>query len=122
VARWRRGPRGSLRSFAERVDVEAVVQAALVRVWQVAPRVRPDGRPEPLLRLCASTISARTAGLPGQTTTTPTDSQSSGTVVVISNVISRPPRRTSRAASGSNGTFSMLSMSEGASSRSASDA
>lgn len=43
--------RGSLRSFAERVDVEAVMQEALVRVWQVAPRVTADGRPEPLLRL-----------------------------------------------------------------------
>jgi RNA polymerase sigma factor (sigma-70 family) len=43
--------RGSLRSFAERVDVEAVMQETLVRVWQVAPRVRPDGRDEPLLRL-----------------------------------------------------------------------
>ena len=43
--------RGSLRSFAERVDVEAVLQEALVRVWQVAPRVVPDGRPHALLRL-----------------------------------------------------------------------
>ena len=43
--------RGSLRSFAERVDVEAVMQETLVRVWQVAARVRPDGRDEPLLRL-----------------------------------------------------------------------
>ena len=43
--------RGSLRSFAERVDVEAVMQETLVRVWQVAPRVKPDGRSEPLLRL-----------------------------------------------------------------------
>jgi len=43
--------RGSLRSFAERVDVEAVLQEALVRVWQLAPRVVPDGRPHALLRL-----------------------------------------------------------------------
>src|SRR5262245_27629321 len=43
--------RGCLRSFAEQVDVEAVMQETLVRIWQVAPRVRPDGRPEPLLRL-----------------------------------------------------------------------
>jgi RNA polymerase sigma-70 factor (ECF subfamily) len=53
--RWLAGAedrlRGSLRSFAERVDVEAVMQEALVRIWQVAPRVKPDGRPEPLLRL-----------------------------------------------------------------------
>src|SRR5262245_30525387 len=54
-ARWLAGAedrlRGSLRSFAERVDVEAVLQEALVRVWQVAPRVVPDGRPHALLRL-----------------------------------------------------------------------
>lgn len=54
-ARWLAGAedrlRGSLRSFAERVDVEAVMQEALVRVWQVAPRVVPDGRPHALLRL-----------------------------------------------------------------------
>lgn len=43
--------RASLRSFASRVDVEAVVQEALVRVWQVAPRFVPDGRPDALLRL-----------------------------------------------------------------------
>lgn len=54
-ARWLAGAedrlRGSLRSFAERVDVEAVLQEALVRVWQLAPRVVPDGRPHALLRL-----------------------------------------------------------------------
>jgi len=54
-ARWLAGAedrlRGSLRSFAERVDVEAVLQEALVRVWQVAPRVVPDSRPHTLLRL-----------------------------------------------------------------------
>ena len=43
--------RDSLRSFASRVDVEAVLQEALVRVWQVAPRFVSDGRPDALLRL-----------------------------------------------------------------------
>jgi RNA polymerase sigma-70 factor (ECF subfamily) len=43
--------RTSLRSFATRVDVEAVLQETLLRIWQVAPRVTPDGRPNPLLRL-----------------------------------------------------------------------
>jgi DNA-directed RNA polymerase specialized sigma24 family protein len=43
--------RGSLRPFASRVDVEAVLQEALVRVWQVAPRFVPDGGPDALLRL-----------------------------------------------------------------------
>lgn len=41
----------SLRSFATVVDVEAVLQEALLRVWQVAPRFAPDGRPNGLLRL-----------------------------------------------------------------------
>jgi RNA polymerase sigma-70 factor (ECF subfamily) len=54
-ARWLAGAewrlRASLRSFAERVDTEAVLQETLLRVWQVAPRFRPDGRPDGLLRL-----------------------------------------------------------------------
>ena len=46
------GPvRASLASFARVVDVEAVVQEALLRVWQVAPRFVPDGQPNGLLRL-----------------------------------------------------------------------
>ncbi|HSD89627.1 MAG TPA: hypothetical protein VLB44_18980, partial [Kofleriaceae bacterium] len=43
--------RESLRSFAAVVDVEAVLQESLLRVWQVAPRFQPDGRPNGLLRL-----------------------------------------------------------------------
>jgi len=43
--------RASLRSFAGQVDVEAVLQEALLRVWQVAPRFEPDGRDNGLLRL-----------------------------------------------------------------------
>jgi RNA polymerase sigma-70 factor (ECF subfamily) len=54
-ARWLAGAerpvRESLRSFATVVDVEAVLQEALLRVWQVAPRFSPDGRPNGLLRL-----------------------------------------------------------------------
>lgn len=42
--------RRSLRTFAATIDTEAVLQEALLRVWQVAPRVRPDGRPNALLR------------------------------------------------------------------------
>ncbi|MEO8878358.1 MAG: hypothetical protein ABI461_22395 [Polyangiaceae bacterium] len=53
--RWLAGAeaalRASLRSFAARVDTEAVLQEALLRVWQIAPRVIPDGRPNCLLRL-----------------------------------------------------------------------
>ncbi len=43
--------RGSLRSFAAVVDVEAVLQETLLRVWQVAPRFVPDGEPDGLARL-----------------------------------------------------------------------
>ncbi|PYO56614.1 MAG: hypothetical protein DMD83_13510, partial [Candidatus Rokuibacteriota bacterium] len=54
-ARWLAGAEGrlrdSLRSFAARVDTEAVLQEALIRVWQVAPRFVPDGRPDGLVRL-----------------------------------------------------------------------
>jgi RNA polymerase sigma factor (sigma-70 family) len=53
--RWLAGAearvRDSLASFATAVDVEAVLQEALVRVWQVAPRFVPDGRPNGLVRL-----------------------------------------------------------------------
>ncbi|MCB9780187.1 MAG: sigma-70 family RNA polymerase sigma factor [Alphaproteobacteria bacterium] len=51
VAGAERRIRLSLRSFAARVDTEAVVQETLLRVWQVAPRFQPDGRPDGLLRL-----------------------------------------------------------------------
>lgn len=43
--------RATLRSFARLIDVEAVLQEALLRVWQVAPRFERDGRPNGLLRL-----------------------------------------------------------------------
>jgi DNA-directed RNA polymerase specialized sigma24 family protein len=43
--------REGIRSFATRVDVEAVLQETLLRVWQVAPRFVPDGKPNGLLRL-----------------------------------------------------------------------
>ncbi|WP_394841327.1 sigma-70 family RNA polymerase sigma factor [Pendulispora brunnea] len=43
--------RESLRSFAAHLDTEAIVQEALLRVWQVAPRFEPDGAPNGLLRL-----------------------------------------------------------------------
>lgn len=53
--RWLAGAepsvRASLRSFAAKVDVEAVLQEALLRTWQVAPRHVPDGRDNSLLRL-----------------------------------------------------------------------
>lgn len=54
-ARWlgpaERVVRASLRPFAASADAEAVLQEALLRVWQVAPRFQPDGKPNGLLRL-----------------------------------------------------------------------
>ncbi|HWB75511.1 MAG TPA: RNA polymerase sigma factor [Nannocystaceae bacterium] len=43
--------RASLSSFAEQVDVEAVLQECMLRIWQVAPRFVDDGRPDALVRL-----------------------------------------------------------------------
>jgi RNA polymerase sigma-70 factor (ECF subfamily) len=54
-ARWLAGAeasiRDSLRSFAAVVDVEAVLQEALLRTWQIAPRLEADGKPNALLRV-----------------------------------------------------------------------
>ncbi len=43
--------RRGLRSFARQVDVEAILQEALLRTWQVAPRFVADGQPNGLVRL-----------------------------------------------------------------------
>jgi len=43
--------RDSLRPFAATLDAEAVLQEALLRVWQTAPRFNRDGKPNGLLRL-----------------------------------------------------------------------
>jgi len=45
------GLRRSLRGFATQVDTEAVLQEGLLRVWQIAPRVTPDGKGNSLLRV-----------------------------------------------------------------------
>jgi DNA-directed RNA polymerase specialized sigma24 family protein len=45
--------RASLRRFAARVDTEAVLQEALLRLWQGAAHFASDGRPNGLLRLAA---------------------------------------------------------------------
>lgn len=54
-ARWVAGAepvvRRSLARFAAQVDVEIVVQEALLRAWQVAPKVTRDGRGNCLLRV-----------------------------------------------------------------------
>ncbi|MFO0597211.1 MAG: sigma-70 family RNA polymerase sigma factor [Myxococcaceae bacterium] len=48
--------RSSLRAFATQVDVEAVLQESLLRVWQVAPRFEHDGKPNALLRFAMRTV------------------------------------------------------------------
>lgn len=53
LARAEQALRRSLASFAEHVDVEAILQEAFVRVWQLAPRFEADGRSNGLLRLAA---------------------------------------------------------------------
>jgi DNA-directed RNA polymerase specialized sigma24 family protein len=53
--------RASLRPLAARVDCEAVLQEALLRVWQVAPRCRRDGRGNALLRMAL--VIARNLGI-----------------------------------------------------------
>ena len=45
----------SLRRFAKVLDTEAVLQEALLRVWQVAPRFVSDGGPNALLRFAVIT-------------------------------------------------------------------
>ena len=53
-ARWVAGAEPALRAhllrFATQVDVEIVVQEALLRAWQLAPKVERDGRGNRLLR------------------------------------------------------------------------
>lgn len=43
--------RNALRSFASRIDTEAIVQETYLRMWQVAPRVVVDARGNSYLRL-----------------------------------------------------------------------
>lgn len=40
----------SLHSFAAAVDTEAVLQESLLRIWQIAPEIDDDGKPNTLLR------------------------------------------------------------------------
>ncbi len=53
MARAEPAVRASLASFAAAVDTEGVLQETLLRAWQIAPQLEPDGRPEPLLRVAA---------------------------------------------------------------------
>lgn len=63
----------SLRAFAERCDTEAVMQEALLRVWQVAPRFVHDGRPNALLRFAVVTARNVAFSEARKTAATPTE-------------------------------------------------
>jgi RNA polymerase sigma-70 factor (ECF subfamily) len=65
--------RESLRSFAQVIDVEAVLQETLLRVWQVAPRFVPDGRPNGLLRMAVRIGRNLAVSEVRRTRATPTD-------------------------------------------------
>lgn len=65
--------RGSLRPFAAHCDCEAVVQEALLRVWQVAPRFKHDGRPNALLRFAVTTARNVALSELRRTSATPTE-------------------------------------------------
>ncbi len=64
--------RRGLRSFARQVDVEAVLQEALLRTWQVAPRFEADGAPNGLVRLAQRIARNLAIGEARRARTTPT--------------------------------------------------
>lgn len=75
--RWMAGServvRESLRSFAAVVDVEAILQESLLRVWQVAPRFTRDGKPNGLLRFAIRIARNLAVSELRRTKTEPTD-------------------------------------------------
>jgi RNA polymerase sigma-70 factor (ECF subfamily) len=81
--------RESLRSFAKVIDVEAVLQEALLRVWQVAPRFESDGRPNGLLRLGVRIARNLAVSEVRRTRTTPT--QDADLEALQEHVVMSPP-------------------------------
>ncbi|MDX2014835.1 MAG: sigma-70 family RNA polymerase sigma factor [Myxococcaceae bacterium] len=65
--------RQTLRPFATLCDTEAVLQEALLRVWQVAPRFVHDGRPNALLRFAVTTTRNVALSELRKTNPTPTE-------------------------------------------------
>ncbi len=65
--------RRTLKPFAALVDTEAVLQEALLRVWQVAPRFTSDGKPNALLRFAV--ITTRNAAISELRRAAPTSDQ-----------------------------------------------
>jgi len=50
LARHEEALRRALAPFARVADVEAILQETALRVWQLAPRIEPDGKPDVLFR------------------------------------------------------------------------
>jgi DNA-directed RNA polymerase specialized sigma24 family protein len=65
--------RGTLRPFAALVDTEVVMQESLLRLWQVAPRLRHDGKPNALLRFAV--VTARNVAFSELRKVTPTPTE-----------------------------------------------
>jgi RNA polymerase sigma-70 factor (ECF subfamily) len=63
----------TLRPFAALCDTEAVMQEALLRVWQVAPRFVHDGKPNALLRFAVTTARNVAMSELRKTSATPTE-------------------------------------------------
>ena len=91
--RWIAGAEATLRetlkSFATVVDTEAVLQEALLRVWQVAPRFVPDGEPNGLFRLAVRI--ARNLGVSERRRTVRETLEESPEEPVVSVVTTTPP-------------------------------
>jgi len=75
--------RASLRSFAAAIDVEAILQESLLRVWQVAARFEPDGRANGLLRLAIRIARNLAVSEVRRTRATPVEAESLETALAI---------------------------------------
>lgn len=84
--------RTSLRSFEQFVDVEAVVQDTVIKVWEDPLRIRPDGRPGFLLRWArtvALNAARNAARRQGHHAAMPADDDVAGDVRPMSDVFLR---------------------------------
>lgn len=82
--------RDSLRSFARVIDVEAVLQETLLRVWQVAPRFVPDGRANGLVRLAVRIGRNLAVSEVRRTRATPTDGDDLDTALAAAEAPAAP--------------------------------
>lgn len=75
--------RATLRSFAASIDVEAVLQESLLRVWQVASRFEPDGRPNGLVRFTIRIARNLAVSEVRRTRATPVEADSLDTATAV---------------------------------------